>query len=116
MFVPFGGRFQSFHLMRLWARLGIRNGFQRGLPATEVALANAQYCKTGINYPTASEWRLRARPLFARVAWAEPDFVEATRSISRVSELLAGVIRLPGVAPAYRTLHTRVLLLQRGPA
>jgi SAM-dependent methyltransferase len=113
MLVPFGGRFQSFALMRLWARLGLRNSFQRGAPATEVALMNTQYCKTGINYPTATEWRLRAEPLFARVEWAEREYVEASRGVSSVSRLVAPVVALPGVEAAYRALHTRVLVLHR---
>jgi SAM-dependent methyltransferase len=115
MFVPFGGRFQSFHAMRLWARLGIRNGFQQGLPATPVALANTQYAKTGISYPTQTEWELLAEPLFASVEWAERAFVEGTQPISRVSRLAAPVIGLACVEQAYRAFHTRVLVLHKGP-
>jgi hypothetical protein len=97
--------------MRLWARLGLRNGFQRGAGATEVALMNAQYCKTGINYPTATEWRLRAEPLFARVAWGERDYVVASRAVSTVSRVVAPLADVPGVQTAYRAFHTRVLVL-----
>jgi SAM-dependent methyltransferase len=111
-YTPFGGRFNNFALLRFWALAGIRNGFQRGLPATEVALRNAQYAKTGLNYPTAAEWRLRAQPLFTEVLWAERAYVEATADgISRVSRLIRPVIGLPGMASAYRALHTRVLVM-----
>jgi SAM-dependent methyltransferase len=113
MYVPFGGRFQSFALMRLWARLGIRNGHQRELPATETALRNTQYAKTGISYPTAREWELRAAPLFTSVEWAERDYVQAGRGVSRVSRRAAPVIGLPGAEALYRALHTRVLVLRR---
>jgi SAM-dependent methyltransferase len=113
MFVPLGGRFNSFQILRLWATFGIRNGFQQGLPATEVALRNAQYAKTGISYPTALEWRLRAEPLFSDVGWAERDFVRSTRGLRPVSRLLRRIIGLPGMEGLYRALHTRVLVLRR---
>jgi SAM-dependent methyltransferase len=113
MFVPFGGRFQSFMFMRLWALLGIRNGFQREMTPTDVALANVQFCKTGSSYPTAAEWRLRAEKVFTEASWAERQFVRASRPISRVSRAAAPLLTVPGVERAYRGLHTRVLVLRR---
>lgn len=113
MYMPFGGRFNSFWLCALWARLGIRNTHQRDLSANEVALHNAQYAKTGISYPPAREWELRSAPLFADVRWAETGYIEATRSVSRISRLVAPVCALPGVEWIYRGLHTRVLVLGR---
>jgi SAM-dependent methyltransferase len=111
MFIPFGGRFQSFMILSLWARLGIRNNFQRGLSATDVALANVQYCKTGLSYPTVVEWHLRAERLFETVSWAEKDFINASTHISRVSRSFAPAASLPIVERLYRGLHTRVLVL-----
>lgn len=113
IFVPFGGRFQSFPWLWVWARLGVRNGFQRGLGPTEVAIRNAQYCKTGINYPSALEWRLRSEQMFADVEWAERHFVEATRSVSSVSRLVYPLLRRAHSFEAvYRAMHTRVLVLR----
>jgi SAM-dependent methyltransferase len=109
--VPFGGRLQSYWTLRLWAALGLRNEFQGDMPARDVALSNVQYCKTGISYPTAHEWELRARPLFARVGWDEATFVRATAPVSRASRLLAPMCRVPGAQLLYRGLHTRVLVL-----
>jgi SAM-dependent methyltransferase len=113
MRVPFGGRIQSYWALRLWAGLGIRNRFQQGQRASEVALTNVQYCKTGVSYPTAHEWVLRARPLFSRVGWDEAAFVRATAPVSRASRLFAPLLRIPGAQLAYRGLHTRVLVLLR---
>ncbi len=113
MLTPLGGRFNGYALCALWARLGIRNVHQQGMSATAVALHNAQYAKTGINYPTAREWELRSAPLFADVSWAEAPYVQATRAVSRISRLLAPALSLPGAARAYRGLHTRVLVLSR---
>ncbi len=104
MLTPLGGRFNSFALCALWARLGIRNVHQQGLGAREVALANAQYAKTGISYPTAREWRLRSAAAFATVRWEEGAYIEATRPVSRVSRLVAPARVVP--APAL-CAHTR---------
>ncbi|MGH2918471.1 MAG: class I SAM-dependent methyltransferase [Solirubrobacteraceae bacterium] len=113
MHTPFGGRFNTYALCALWARLGIRNGHQRGLPAREVALRNAQYAQTAISYPTAREWRRRSEPLFADVRWSETAYVEATRAVSGLSRLIAPALPVPGVQWLYRGLHTRVLVLGR---
>jgi SAM-dependent methyltransferase len=113
MFVPLGGRVQNYWAMRLWAALGVRNGFQREMSATEVALSNVQYSKTGINYPSAHEWALRARRHFSNVGWDEATFIRAARPISRIAGLYAPLLRIPGAELAYRTFHTRVLVLRR---
>ena len=88
-------------------RLSARAASHRG------RLTNAQYAKTGISYPTALEWRLRAEPLFSYVGWGERDFVRSTRGLRPVSRLLSRIIGLPGMERLYRTLHTRVLVLRR---
>lgn len=111
MYLPFGGRFNSYAHMALWARLGVRNEHQRGLGATEVALRNVQYAKTGLSYPTAREWRLRSESLFADVRWGERAYIEATQPISTASRLVAPLRALPGIEALYRGLHTRALVL-----
>lgn len=111
IYTPLGGRFNGYWPCLLWARAGIRNEHQQGMPAHEVALRNAQYAKTGINYPTAREWRLRSAALFASVQWAEAAYVEGTRDVSPVSRLVCPLVSLPGAAALYRALHTRVLVL-----
>lgn len=113
MYTPLGGRFNSYALCALWARLGVRNSHQQGWPARKVALRNVQYAKTGISYPTAREWQLRSAPLFADVRWAEAAYVEATRPVSTVSRLIAPALAVPGIQWLYRGMHTRVLVLGR---
>jgi SAM-dependent methyltransferase len=113
MYTPLGGRFNSYWLCLLWARLGIRSPHQQGVPAGDVALHNTQYAKTGISYPTAREWKLRSTSLFADVRWAEAAYIEATRPVSPVSRVVAPLLSLPGMQWLYRGLHTRVLVLGR---
>jgi SAM-dependent methyltransferase len=113
MYTPLGGRFSSYAWLRLWAGLGIRSEHQQGLGASEVALRNVQYAKTGISYPTALEWRLHGGASFGDVRFAEAPYIEATRAISRLSGLLAPALGVPGLVALYRALHTRVLVLAR---
>ncbi|WP_295579698.1 class I SAM-dependent methyltransferase [uncultured Lamprocystis sp.] len=49
-FVPLGGAITNPIWYRLWAMLGIRNQFQRGMTVAEVVNANLQYSRTGVNY------------------------------------------------------------------
>jgi SAM-dependent methyltransferase len=111
IYTPFGGRVQNYWALRLWAALGIRNEYQAGLSPTETALHNAQYCKTGLSYPTAHEWELLARPLFARVGWGEASFIRASRPVSKVSRVFEPLLQAPGAESLYRAIHTRVLVL-----
>lgn len=110
--VPFGGRFQSFVLMRLWSAMGIRISHHQDMSATEAALWNTQFCKTGLSYPSTWEWRLMAEQSFTGVQWAEREFIRASAEVSRVSRLLIRVADAPGVTAAYRGLHTRALVLR----
>ncbi|MFC4606816.1 methyltransferase domain-containing protein [Streptomyces maoxianensis] len=113
IFTPFGGRFQQAALISLWARLGIRNSFQRGFTAAETAARNVEYSRTGINYPTKREITRVFSRHFSRVEFVERDFVEATREVSRVSGLLTPVISRPVVESLYRGFHTRVVLARK---
>jgi SAM-dependent methyltransferase len=49
-YVPFGGMTKAKWYFLLWAALGIRNEFQKGLSATETATRNVRYAHTGTNY------------------------------------------------------------------
>jgi len=113
MSVPLGGVLQSYLLMRLWAALGIRNTHQGNMTPTELALSNVQFCRSGVSYPSAHEWELRAQHLFRRVRWDEATFVRALAPLSRASRLAAPWMSIPGVPSLYRTFHMRVLVLHR---
>ena len=112
MFTPFGGRVQNYWANRTWAALGVRNQWQQGMGAREVALRNTQYGKSGISYPSATEWELRAGPLFEGQLWAERPYIEATAAVSGISRRLGPLLDLPGLERVYRTFHTRVLVLK----
>jgi SAM-dependent methyltransferase len=55
IYVPFGSRFQSKYYFYLWGLLGVRNEFQQGMSAKEVAKNNVFYTRTGLRYRTRKE-------------------------------------------------------------
>lgn len=113
MFTPFGGRFQQKPLIALWAKLGIRNSFQKDLNANEVATRNLEYSQVGINYPTKREISDSFHRHFNEVHFVEKEFVDATRGVSWVSRRLAPSMSIPGMESIYRGFHTRVVLARK---
>jgi SAM-dependent methyltransferase len=113
IFTPFGGRFQHPAIISLWAHIGIRNSFQRGLPAKETATRNLTYSRAGINYPTKGEIVQAFSQCFGHLEFIEREFVAATQDVSRLSGLLNPVISCLGVEALYRGFRTRVLLARK---
>ena len=109
MYVPFGARVQHPAWFRLWATLGIRNQFQQGKEAKEVAELNREYSENGINYPTKREIVAVASKFFASVQFAEASYIRHAPGRTRHLRPLLDVA--PGLAGVYRAWHTRVLLL-----
>lgn len=70
MNVPLASRFHAPWWFRLWARLGVRNGFQQGMPAERVAADNLRYARTGINYLRPQEVLTHAGRYFNEVYFA----------------------------------------------
>lgn len=68
--VPFGGMTKSFYYNLLWAILGIRNEFQKGLSATETARRNVKYAHTGTRYPAIREIQRIGRRYFESAYFA----------------------------------------------
>jgi SAM-dependent methyltransferase len=99
-FVPFGGVTTAHWWYRLWATLGIRNEFQIGKSAKEVAALNVRYACTGTNYLSHRTLRaLGARhfedSLFApqlwHVAWGTFGW-RLTRPVLRAYTLLSSLV------------------------
>jgi SAM-dependent methyltransferase len=115
IFVPFGGSIQSRWWFSLWAHLGVRNEFQKGLTASETVSHNLEYCESGVHYPAFQHiddcWRRR----FKNVEYVEPAYIEATSRFSKVSRMAGRLMRMapplgPQLVKLYRTCHFRVIL------
>jgi len=73
MFVPFAGIIQAKWWFYIWARLGLRNQFQKHLTAHETVESNMRYCRTGLRYWTTDELYAQASPYFDHVEFAKDN-------------------------------------------
>jgi SAM-dependent methyltransferase len=80
--VPLATQVQSLWWFRLWAKLGVRNSFQAGKTAEEVAMANFTYAKTGLNYLSPNRMFAACSPYYNDVRYT-PEFWEFPADSSR---------------------------------
>ncbi len=95
--VPLASWFQPRWWLTLWAALGIRNEYQRGLSVRETVDFNEKFLRTGVNYPPSREVDEHFARRF-RIRNAELAFMKQSR---RAKLFLFPVL--------YRTLWCRVL-------
>lgn len=113
-FVPFAGAIQARWWFTLWARLGVRNSYQRGLPASEVVDRNLAFSRDGVRYPDSRTIRREWSGCFDVVDFAEREYVRALRSVSRVARVTHSLATIfPPVVNLYRNAHFRVILARQ---
>jgi SAM-dependent methyltransferase len=110
VFVPFASIVQHRAWLGVWARLGIRNQFQQGLPWREVVELNHAFLRDHTTYYTRRRVLREARAVFPRARLAEIEMLAATRR--RVGRLAyAFAKRFPLLATGLSELRMRALLL-----
>jgi SAM-dependent methyltransferase len=109
IFVPFGGVIQHRWWYKLWALLGIRNQFQKGLSADEVADHNAYFVTDATRYVATSCYRVMWKQIGFQYRFAEQEFFD---SHARASMRMIGKLRWPAMV-LYRTFRSRVVLLRK---
>jgi SAM-dependent methyltransferase len=92
MYVPFASRIQNWWWFYLWASLGVRNPYQLGMPAREVANRNTRYCRTGVRYLTDDEMYARCARHFRIVHWVD-DLYYATTNPKHVRQAVWKAIK-----------------------
>jgi SAM-dependent methyltransferase len=75
MFVPLASVYQERWWFSLWARLGIRNYFQKGMGWREVVERNLEYSRSGINYLPRSAIRRIVENIFGNVSYPVDAYV-----------------------------------------
>jgi len=101
-FVPLASFFRPYWWLKLWALLGVRNKFQKDVPARDVAQYNRRWLAEHTNYLTVAELRRLFAPAFS-LEFVEKDFMRYGR---------AGLVVFPWL---YRTLFSRIMLGVRAP-
>lgn len=109
IFVPLASIFRPRWWLWLWALLGVRNSYQRGLSARAVVDRNAHFLAHGTNYPPARQIRHEFEKCFSKVAFVEHAFLPH----SQRPRFLA---KVPFGAALYGALWSRCLYGVRDPA
>jgi SAM-dependent methyltransferase len=78
VYVPLASVFRARWWLLLWAFLGVRNEFQRGLSAREVASRNADFLARGTNYLPAHEIKREFANFFSKVAFVERAYLPSS--------------------------------------
>ncbi len=73
--VPLATRLHARWWLALWALLGVRNEFQRGMSWRETVRANEEYCRRGINYLPLRELDRIVAAVFGSVAYPKESYV-----------------------------------------
>lgn len=111
IYVPFGGVTQSQLWFAIWAALGIRNEFQRGLDWKETADKNHHYSIHGIKYPSGGEINRTLSEIFSVNRYVERSFAKYSPGRSR--HLANPMALFPPLALLFRFAHTRVILSRK---
>jgi SAM-dependent methyltransferase len=111
--VPLATVLQKHWWLALWARLGIRNGFQTGLPWREVAAFNVEYLRTRTSYATRKQLLVTGDRWFDDAKLAD---VLALKHGKRTRAVYPLARVCPPLAKLYGGLRTRLLILGRADA
>jgi SAM-dependent methyltransferase len=82
--------------LKLWAHLGVRNEFQRGKPAAEVARLNARFCRDNLIYLSTAEYDRLSQQVFGNSAWPMRPYL---------SRAVGGVAKAWRLAPFKRPVE-----------
>ena len=112
--VPLGGLrpFKRTSWYLIWAALGIRNQYQHGLTAREVARRNCKYAHTALNYLSCRQYRRLFSTLPISWSWEELAYMQASYK-PRILQLARVAQRVPLLTSLIRTCWTRVLMFRK---
>ena len=107
--VPLASVVQERWWLALWARLGIRNEFQRGLSWDEVTDRNAEYLRTRTNYLSRAQLIALGERWFAEARLIEELGLKHGRRVRRFYPLVKS---MPPLARLYSGVRARFLFLR----
>lgn len=109
VYVPMSSVIQSYSWLYFWALLGIRNEYQRGTTATQVAVQNYDYLRNQTNYLSKRRITEAFCEHFRQVSFCEEVFLKhAPRG--KYLHLLSKL--LPCLPSVYGAFRSRVLFVR----
>jgi SAM-dependent methyltransferase len=107
--MPLGTIIRAPGWLRLWAALGVRNAFQRGMSAAEVARRDRDYLMANTHYPSRGKIRAYFTRHLGACIFVERHYLP--HSPQRALRMLA---RMPLSGWLYRTFRGRVVFGRHG--
>lgn len=112
IFVPLGGVLAHRWWYKLWALLGIRNEYQKGLSADEVADRNSFYFVEALNYVPNSCYEVVWHRLGYDYKWVDKEYLDTSeRALLRIVGKFNRM--LPLVGWLGRTFRSRHVFLRK---
>lgn len=112
IYVPLGGLIKSYAYYYVWAMLGVRNPYQRGLSAKEVAKRNITYARESLKYVSCREYQRMMAAITFRQSWEELTYMQTSYK-PRVQQMATAAETFPLLLSLLRTFIQRVLFLQK---
>lgn len=106
IFVPLASMFRPRWWLWLWAALGVRNEFQKGMSVAQVVAANEHFLEHGTLYLRPGRIKREFGRYFSAVEYVERFFL-------RYSRRLWMLHYIPGAAASYGLLKSRFLYGRR---
>ena len=112
--MPLGGfePFKSYAWYYLWARLGVRNQYQRGKSAEEVAVQNLAYARESLHYLSCRQYRRLLERLQFQVSWEELAYMQTSYK-PHIQQWASAASAVPLLTILIRTFVERVMLLRK---
>ena len=110
-YVPLGGILQERKWLLLWAFLGVRIVFQKGMKFTDVADRNFTYLRQNTCYLTKNDIRRVILAYFNNITFAEKYFIK--HSYGRSHHIYPLVKILPFVTTLFSSFHQRVVFFTK---
>jgi SAM-dependent methyltransferase len=112
IYVPFGGLIKSYWYYYFWALLGVRNNWQGGLSAKEVAGRNIKYARESLNYLSCREYQRMMSEIRFRYGWEDLAYMKMSYK-AKIQKLATVSEKLPLILSLIRLFIQRVLFLQK---
>jgi len=111
VFVPLAGLVRNKQWLRLWASIGVRNSFQKGLSSADVARKNFSYLHAHTFYRSKRQLRSAISVTFSNLMFADAQIIRYGYGRARH---LSHVVRFfPVIARAYGMFHSQCLLFEK---
>ncbi len=96
--VPFGGVIQNSLWFGLWARLGVRNPYQKGLSWKEVRDRNLGYCRDCLNYHSYRDFKKIVMSVFGNIKIVKKEYF---KNMPGGAAKLGRMFPIPGYGELY---------------